>query len=474
MSLAKAKSNGRPLTASKPFQPPDLTSITFRPFTLGDSHGTNDSLDQIPLDPLDYSNSTHLHKLKSTTARSRHAGIKSKTNESKDMTGTQLIQQRDIKKPMYRKPLMLPVRPETAFIDMVPSYNSLSLKSTRHERRDTRRNAKLGNSSSLQTQTAKTTSKKMAVHAKKQNEAVQTQLDETFIVNNTGTQLPAPLLLEINADHAQGVVTEQIENNSTQIKKQDTLHTTTKDDSQINHLIDTRKVGKLNGSELDVGAIYNTMAYISRCRRTTYGKSNRLHFLKAMFDTVTSKSACPVYPAAHHGYGEAKKLMLGSSITESAKNIHTLTNKSDVEAQTISNVFPTLAPASTVDIKLKQSIPIDPEAPKSIRDVIGIQGGNWRSQSSSHQNPTKNKSESNQLTQQANTRYSANREWHHSTHATVQASEQSHFFQPEKERWLHLPFVDDIGAAKRASYKFKLEHFVRDKNINSVTGLLRT
>ncbi|KAK6096892.1 hypothetical protein MT418_002542 [Batrachochytrium dendrobatidis] len=444
MSLAKAKSNGRPLTASKPFQPPDLTSITFRPFTLGDSH-----------------------------ARSRHAGIKSKTNESKDMTGTQLIQQRDIKKPMYRKPLMLPVRPETAFIDMVPSYNSLSLKSTRHERRDTRRNAKLGNSSSLQTQTAKTTSRKMAVHAKKQNEAVQTQLDETSIVNNTGTQLPAPLLLEINADHAQGVVTEQIENNSTQIKKQDTLHTTTKDDSQINHLIDTRKVGKLNGSELDVGAIYNTMAYISRCRRTTYGKSNRLHFLKAMFDTVTSKSACPVYPAAHHGYGEAKKLMLGSSITESAKNIRTLTNKSDVEAQTISNVFPTLAPASTVDIKLKQSIPIDPEAPKSIRDVIGIQGGNWKSQSS-HQNPTKNKSESNQLTQQANTRYSANREWHHSTHATVQASEQSHFFQPEKERWLHLPFVDDIGAAKRASYKFKLEHFVRDKNINSVTGLLRT
>ncbi|KAJ3356407.1 hypothetical protein HDU83_001198 [Entophlyctis luteolus] len=66
-----------------------------------------------------------------------------------------------------------------------------------------------------------------------------------------------------------------------------------------------------------------------------------------------------------------------------------------------------------------------------------------------------------------NTRYSANKEWFHSTAGDVQAQPGSHFHVTEKARFNHDPWFDDEQKQRKEKYKEKLRIHIRDKNDGS-------
>ena len=65
------------------------------------------------------------------------------------------------------------------------------------------------------------------------------------------------------------------------------------------------------------------MAYNRRCRKTTFGLSNRISFLRSLKDAGASPA--PPYPPQYHGpSGEGREFALGLSIAGSAGNDYIL------------------------------------------------------------------------------------------------------------------------------------------------------
>eukprot|EP00842_Homolaphlyctis_polyrhiza_P003916 jgi/Hompol1/4525/HPOL_003687-RA len=187
-----------------------------------------------------------------------------------------------------------------------------------------------------------------------------------------------------------------------------------------------------------------------------------------------------MYPAAFHGPGgEGRQFALGLSLAGSAGDEHVLDTACTYGTLRYDAASRRLAKK---DEPAVSAIVSDPLAPRSICDVLHMKTASWR------QEPDHNKvkvprhvpghPQSGQLSSASraapsiNTRYSANSEWGRATHVLVQAPTTSHFYQAEQDRLQNLPFVDDEQISKRTNYKLKLQKYVRDKNVDTVSGLL--
>ncbi len=74
-------------------------------------------------------------------------------------------------------------------------------------------------------------------------------------------------------------------------------------------------------SQAPPGMITKSLAYSSRCRKTTFGKSNRIVFLRQLRDDEGQGRVRPPYPPAYHGpCGEGQQFALGLTLAGSAES----------------------------------------------------------------------------------------------------------------------------------------------------------
>ena len=74
-------------------------------------------------------------------------------------------------------------------------------------------------------------------------------------------------------------------------------------------------------SEAPSGMITKSLAYSSRSRNTTFGKSNRIEFLRQLRDAEGAGTVRPPYPPSYHGPGgEGQQFALGLTLAGSAES----------------------------------------------------------------------------------------------------------------------------------------------------------
>ncbi|KAI8922695.1 hypothetical protein BC831DRAFT_437500 [Entophlyctis helioformis] len=254
-----------------------------------------------------------------------------------------------------------------------------------------------------------------------------------------------------------------------------------------------------NCSMAPAGMVLKTLAFTQRHRGTTFGVSNRIQFLRDVYTANGPTCIRKPFPAAYHGPGgEGRQFALGLSLAGSAGDDRVLDaactygplkplpngrlRSKGAEQQGTNAAF---CPLSGLNRGASEALPArrfdDPHAPRHIRDVIHINGGEWQSAASDSGTDVKRpiarlvSKTSHEPAAHAtiNTRYACNTEWKHKTHVTVQAPSESHFYMSEPDRFTHLPFVDDDQLLRRQNYRAKIETYVRDKNTNSIGELMR-
>jgi hypothetical protein len=218
------------------------------------------------------------------------------------------------------------------------------------------------------------------------------------------------------------------------------------------------------------GMITKSLAFSPRHRNTTFGKSNRIPFLRKIQESVGEPSVRPPYPPSYHGpCGEGMQFALGLTLAGSAgpnrilgpvctygdgkdyinrpRGMSELKDGPDLNmrAKSFAATYATFSSGdrpytSSMKQILMRDVDLGPSSKKSVEKIPRIRTALPDSKLIVH------------------TRYSANTDWARDTKMTIQASPGSDFAISEAQRLTRGSFVDELDLRKKQAYRLKLQH----------------
>jgi hypothetical protein len=208
------------------------------------------------------------------------------------------------------------------------------------------------------------------------------------------------------------------------------------------------------------GMILSSMAYNKRCRKTTFGVSNRIGFLRELKDS--GRSPAPPYPPQYQG----QEFALGISIAGSAGNDNILGPVSNF-GRLDGNALPKKSIIETSGNKAldqgqynssKRHDEVPPTAIGFKHVIMSEKGSYFVDKSINHRKP-----------QESNDPKRSFKDKYQDTKASILPMADSHFNCSEEYRYGRT-FVDEEGLKAKEMYRLKIKN-VKDKNASNSKNL---
>ncbi|KAH6581246.1 hypothetical protein BASA50_004442 [Batrachochytrium salamandrivorans] len=418
----------RSQTATKYVPSPEKHSSLPRPFSFSQSRNTNDSLEELKVDTMPSHAADQSGKYRASfksiqprykdQTRKYGRGNKPDNNADKQRPSRNDSQNgKQTKDPILSMPLQFPYRPPTTHIQMLPCQSLISITcAKRGQQESTAQSVAIG----TMAQTGHRPFNKLCA--------------------SSSVELLAVTLSAEQASKKDGSKT-------TSMHPKCALAITHNKPSK------TANTHDVNCTDSPSGTVYRTMAHTSRCRRTTYGTSNRIPFLKSAFHASGSRFGHLPHMTNCSGHTErGGQLALSRSLGDPACSDSVLGLSNAYEARTGNTQndhgvgFPGQNCRSMEPCRTSSDTGM--ETPKHFGDILGIDCGSWKRHGCVPRIPDFGNEIAPGLTYPASTRYSANTEWGHSTRWVVQAPPDSHFFLSEKDRLNCTRPVTEIRSTK--------------------------
>ena len=207
------------------------------------------------------------------------------------------------------------------------------------------------------------------------------------------------------------------------------------------------------------GMIQSSMAYSKRCRKTTFGFSNRISFLRKLKDSGVSPA--PPYPPQYHGpSGEGQQFALGLSIAGSAGNDYILgpvSNFGRLDRVISKNAVIKRNDEIHAVCKLQSAEIRDSNDSQEALKNFGFQNILMTEKQFQKGNQSSFKKDaSKEIPKDAYYKYK-------DTKASILPMPDSHFNCSEEYRYGRT-FIDEQGLKAKEMYQLKLKNHVADKN----------
>jgi hypothetical protein len=214
--------------------------------------------------------------------------------------------------------------------------------------------------------------------------------------------------------------------------------------------------------EAPSGMILSSMAYNRRCRKTTFGVSNRIGFLRQLKDSGVSPA--PPYPPQYHGpSGEGQEFALGISIAGSAGNDYILGPVSTFGRLDALKRLPNSLQASCVESGKQVQVisPTSHDAKAEVLPKIGFKHFLMTQRDTKSPTPRvlMKPLESNDPKRSFKDKYK-------DTKASILPMPDSHFNCSEEYRYGRT-FVDEEGLKAKNMYRLKIKNYISDKNASN-------
>lgn len=221
--------------------------------------------------------------------------------------------------------------------------------------------------------------------------------------------------------------------------------------------------------EAPPGMILSSMAYNRRCRKTTFGVSNRIEFLRKLKDLGVSPA--PPYPPQYHGpSGEGQEFALGISIAGSAGNDYILgpvSNFGRLDGKVLTNRPPNSFESSVINAaNHTQGIISSVKSDNKSDNTSKIGFKHILMSEPNYLEKEKSNISKSLISLKCSTEPKMSKGMYKGTKASIFPMPDSHFNCSEEYRYGRT-FVDEEGLKSKKMYRLKIENYVSDKNASN-------